>query len=122
MTDPDSHRRDIALAEQEVEQQRAGFRRRTLETRQRIDAVNERIRGWKAPSILVGGALLGLVIGRSGRPRRGPLPQREEVQHGAAAGAAKTAGRTAALMAGLSLAARALPMVLPLLRAFAARR
>lgn len=119
MTDSNNRRRAIALAEQDVERQRAGFRHHTLETHQRIDAARQRVRGWKVPLILVGGTLLGLLIGRPGHPKREPALQAEQAHHGTATHAAKAAGKAAGLMTGLSLATRVLPVVLSLARSVA---
>lgn len=122
MTDSDDRRRVIALAEQDVERHRGLLRHRKLETRQRIDAAHERIRGWKVPLILVGGALLGVFIGRSGAPRHPTVAAPGPPHHGAAATTAKAASKSAGLMAGLSLATRVLPFALSLLGTYAERR
>ena len=120
MTDRDSHRRSIALAEHNVERQRADLRQRTTATR-------ERLSGWKAPLILGGGALLGLLLGRS----RGKAPQpiysmrqnpSDAVPYSEPSGAARVAGKAAGFMAALSLASRALPLVLSVARAYAQQR
>lgn len=126
MTDSDDRRRVIALAEQDVERQRALLRHRTLETRQRFEAAQQRIRGWKVPLILIGGALIGVVIGRPRARRHDHLHDQisahAQAPDGAAVTTAKAAGKAAGLMAGLSLARRLLPVALSLLSAYAERR
>lgn len=124
---PDRRRLDIAHLEREVERQHSALRVRTAETRERLVA-------WKVPLIVGGGALLGLLLGRVGASRR---PARDAVHppysgrtvqptddhhrgHPAAA-TARAAGKAAGWMAALSLASRALPTLLPLLRAYADR-
>lgn len=124
---PDRRRLDIAHAERDIEQQRSALRVRTAETR-------ERLAGWKVPLILGGGALLGLLLGRVGASRRPPRdavhprcsvrtaqPTDDHHRGHPAAATARAAGKAAGWMAALSLASRALPTVLPLLRAYADR-
>lgn len=138
MTDLQTRRRDIALAEQAVERHRLDFQRLTAETRSRVAEVKQRVSDWKVPLIVGGGALLGLLLGRrssSSSPRahdsrhdegrnrpsvrtRSPDDAHEPV----VAQTAKAAGRMAGLMAGLSLAARAYPLLVPLVSAYAERR
>ena len=136
MTDLHARRREIALAEQAVERHRHDFQRRTAETRVRVASVRERMSAWKVPLIIGGGALLGLLLGRrsgsSSRPardRHDAYPRTEhdprspdDAHEPVVAQTAKAAGKMAGLMAGLSLASRALPVLMPLLSAYAERR
>ncbi len=110
--DIERRRQQIAAAEQVVELHRANFSVQNAARRERWQA-------WKVPLIVGGGALLGLLVGRR---RSRPPSARHAPPAAPAAQTAKSAGKAAGLMAGLSLAARVVPVLLPLAQRYVTTR